>query len=87
MNASFNDQITFYPNFRGWEAMREILKKRNTDQLRPLNIEEELKAHTTEDGGYKDQLWQIMQTFGQLFYNGSNYLTTTTIKIQTNNPC
>ena len=75
-----NDKVTFFPNQRGFVKMAEIY----ADQHK-LNFNEAWEAidvKTTSDGGYKDQLWSIMEMFAQLFTMGTNYLKNTHVELE-----
>ncbi len=78
-NMNFN--IVIYPSDKGWDKIYEIIQK--AYYLDTLNeaIEYVNKYRKTEDGGYKEQMWEIMSSLGELFYNGTPYFNTTNIKI------
>lgn len=39
----------------------------------PKSLDDWFIAHTTKDGGYRDQLWTIIADFHSIFYNGTSY--------------
>ena len=78
---NINYSIIIYPNAEGWEKIRQIMS-----ETYKFHTEDEFEAffrsHVVETGaGYKDQIWSIMQDLGEIFFNGSNYLETTQIKL------
>ena len=66
-----NDEVTIYPNDRGWAKIVEL-----TGRV------ESIYEKQTEDGGYRDQLWCIIHDLHEMFYNGQRYFENTTIKIE-----
>lgn len=79
MEINMNDQITIYPTDKGWIRIKELLmsKYRLTDK----EADRWIRNRQTDDGGYKDQHWCLIDTFHSMFYNGQSYLHTK-IKIQ-----
>lgn len=77
---NLNDSIVIYPNEKGWIKLKEVLimeyKFKSEDKLNQYLI-----LRTTEDGGFKEQLWEIMSLFGKMFYNGTSYFETSFIDL------
>ena len=59
---SFNDEIIIYPTEKGWEKINFKFSENYVEERR------------TDDNGYKDTLWQIIEDLGDLFYHGSDYI-------------
>jgi hypothetical protein len=79
-----NDYITIYPNESGWKKIKEIIQKKYgySDLEYETN---HLKGKKTEDGGYTDQMWCIMQNFGdEMYFNGQSYFKSSIITLCTN---
>ena len=66
---SLNNEIVFYPSEKGWEKINGMFS------------EEYVEDRKTEDGGYKDLMWTVIEDLHELFYHGSQYIETTTIEI------
>ena len=81
IETNMNYSIVIYPNDKGWDKIYELIKK--SYYLNTLNeaIEYVNKYRKTEDDGYKEQMWEIMGSLSELFYNGTPYFKTTNIKI------
>lgn len=90
IETNINNYVTFYPTEKGLEKMKELDAELffNTDST--IQTKEDIKAkvwelmqkHITEDGGYRDQMWCIMNNYGDLFYNGTDKIMHSTIKIE-----
>jgi hypothetical protein len=68
---SLNDNIIFYPSAMGWDKVKEIIQKKY--QFLSKDKVEDFLITRMENGGYKDQAWEILSTFGELFFNSSPY--------------
>lgn len=76
---NINYEATIYPTELGWEKIRTIISEKykyNSSELFEYMIK-----HRTAEGGYKDQLWQMMNNLGQMFFNGNLYLQHTTMEL------
>lgn len=76
---NMNDEVTIYPNESGWSKMVELKQKRldiSLEKARGYVYEKK-----TEDGGYRDQLWCIIQDFHGLFVIGSPCFKNATIEL------
>lgn len=78
IKISLNDYITISPSKLGWEKIRDVIAK--TYNYDSVEVSEYILRKKTEDGKYREQMWQIMSLFGnELFYNGSNYIENTEV--------
>lgn len=66
---NFNNDITIYPNEKGWKRIGELLYDHYGADYAIKHVIE----HTTKDGAYKDTLWVIIQDLHDMFYNGQSY--------------
>jgi hypothetical protein len=66
---SFNDEVIIYPTEKGWEKINALFSENYVEQRK------------TEENGYKDHLWQIMEDYGEFFYHGTDFIKTTTFEI------
>jgi hypothetical protein len=66
---SLNNEIVIYPSEKGWEKINSMFS------------EKYVQDRMTEDGGYQDLMWTVIEDLHELFYHGSDYLETTTIEI------
>ena len=76
---NFNHDVIIYPNDKGFMMMEDLIM----DKYERLSRKEAIKwitARLTDDGGYKDQLHEIMTTFHPMFYNGQQLFTTMNFK-------
>ena len=80
IEISLNDYVTVYLTDSGWNFLRMQLHKRY-DEIN-LDVEEYLEDKMTSDNGIKGQMWEIVSLLSPVFYNGSNYLKTTTIVVE-----
>ena len=62
MKLSFNDEVIIYPTEKGWEKIENTLG------------ENYVVKRKTEDNGYQDTLWCIIEDLGTLFFHGSEYM-------------
>lgn len=74
---NINSCVTIYPSESGFSKIREILRREYDDNY----IDAYIAEKTTSDNGFKEQMWVIMSDFGELFFDGSDYLSTTHIKL------
>lgn len=68
---NLNDYVIIYPTPNGWEKIKEIMSE---TKFRGGDASEYVQNRITSDGGFKEQLWDIMHYLGPIFYNGSHYL-------------
>ncbi|MCR9252305.1 MAG: hypothetical protein NXI20_17905 [bacterium] len=82
MKLSLNDQVIFYPNGKGIEKMHSIL----TDQFEMSDHEakEWMEERMTDDGGYFEQLHEVINVFHSMFYNGTPYFENVEFKLYHN---
>lgn len=85
---NLNQEVIIYPTEQGWIDLFNTLKKNtwvhvfiDDNNTEEDVVNEYIDKKRTDDGGYKDQLWQIIHDYGSLFYNGSDFLKTSVIKI------
>lgn len=52
-----------------------------TKSLVRVDVDKHLRHKVTLDGGYKDQLWSIINDLNELFFIGSSYLESTRIEL------
>lgn len=62
---SLNDYVVLYPTEKGWNKISKIIET-EYEFTNEKAIEFILSRKTT-DGGYKEQLWQIIQDFHEMF--------------------
>jgi hypothetical protein len=75
MKFNLNDEVVIYPTPEGWDKIIEIYRKTyGKDYNEAMNNIR--KGHRTEDNGFKEQLHVIINMYGDIFFNGSNYITT-----------
>ena len=79
IQISWNDEVTIYPNDKGFAKMYEIIAKEY--KLSMSEAIHSITSRTTPDGGYKDQLWHITSMFSEMFFNGTSYFENTYITI------
>lgn len=68
MKANLNDDVIIYPNKKGWERIEGIYFKEYGEHGELM-----LSYRRTEQGGYKDHLWSIIDLLHQMFYMGTPY--------------
>jgi hypothetical protein len=82
---SVNDEVIIYPSEKGWIKIREIYTDIYADlytkSLVRVDVDKHLRHKVTLDGGYKDQLWSIINDLNELFFIGSSYLESTRIEL------
>ncbi len=74
---NLNYEVIIYPTEKGWSMIKQNL-------IFAYNIalaEEHIALKRTEDGGFREQLWCIMQDHSNLFYNGTDCLKTMVIDL------
>ncbi len=80
LEANLNDYMIFYPSEKGLDKIDNILKEKFS--LPFTQRKEWIDSRRTEDGGYKEQIWAVMEDFGpELFGNGSLMVSNTKISI------
>lgn len=77
MKFNVNYEVTIYPTEEGWLKISKNLQ--NMYSIKMAN--DILVRNTTEDGGYKDILWSIINDHNDLFYHGTDCLKTTIIDL------
>jgi hypothetical protein len=79
---NINNYVTIYPTREGFEYMKTLIDiDRNSGFKTYSDIEAYIDAHTTSDNGFREQLWVIMSKFGEMFFNGSQYLENTDMEL------
>ena len=78
MKANMNNYMTIYPTKNGWLKIRSLitaygLDKKQTDIW--------IESRKTKDGGYRDQMWSIINDLGDMFRMGNNYFENTNVFI------
>lgn len=75
IDFNMNHDVVIFPSERGWKRIiSDLMEAYN------FNIEkatEWAEKRKTEDGGYKEQLWEIIALHHDMFFNGTNYFETT----------
>lgn len=80
---NINDYVTIYPTDEGWQKIRSIMKK---DYLASdYHVDKWISHCATEDGGFRDQLWVIIDKFNELFKLDSVYLDSMLMPVESNN--
>lgn len=74
-----NHDVVIYPNDKGWIKIKKLITKKYL--LSHDECEKWIDLRRSECGGYKDQLWSIISDLNDIYYNGQEYLMTTTIKL------
>lgn len=74
-NLNLNDYATIYPNENGWKEIDRILFKK-------YGKNEFIEKFKTDDNGYRDQLWEIINTFHSMFFNGQTYFECAVIEFE-----
>jgi hypothetical protein len=74
---NINHDVVFYPTESGWKKMVECLYEYYNQYDHIIMSWEDAKDYIeekkTEDGGYREQLWVFMATYGEMFFNGTQY--------------
>jgi hypothetical protein len=68
-----------YPSERGWDKIYEAIK-----EAYHLSADEAMawvNKKRTKDNGFEEQLWTIMQDHHEMFYNGTDCLKSTEMKL------
>lgn len=74
---NLNDDVIIFPNPSGWKKIiSDIMKAYQFDEKKAKEWAEKSK---TEDGGYKEQLWEIISMHHDMFFNGTTYFKTVNI--------
>jgi hypothetical protein len=74
---NINHDVIIYPSDKGWWKIKEnLIYAYDVDYA-----ERQIASKRTEDGGFKEQLWCIMQDHSNLFYNGTDCLKSITIDL------
>lgn len=68
---NLNETVIIYPTDKGWEKINRIL--RHQCQNHGIDFSHYISSRVTNDGGYKDQLWQLINDIGVMFFPGPNY--------------
>ncbi len=80
IEVNINSYGTIYPSEKGFEAIKQQIMREFL--LSEENADKRIKKLTTEDGGYREQIWTLFQDQGPMFYNGTNELKNSTLKIE-----
>ena len=81
-SINLNDLVLLNLSKSGWEKLLYITE--HSKYHESFDSVEYLRSRTVQIGDniyFKEQLWIIMQQYGELFFNGSQYLQTTEILI------
>jgi hypothetical protein len=74
---NLNTDVIIYPTFSGWKKMIKCYYNYYNQYDHIIisweDAEKAIEDNKTEDGGYKEQLWVLMSTFGEMFFNGTPY--------------
>jgi len=73
-----NDEVIIYPNDRGWGKIRELLKEHYL--LSDSDATDWIDKRKS-NGGYKEQLWVVINNFHSMYFNGQNYFKSTNITL------
>ncbi|HUX56183.1 MAG TPA: hypothetical protein VMV77_04370 [Bacteroidales bacterium] len=79
MKFNINNKVVIYPNQRGWDKIFELTKEYY--RLDRIQIVRWLDNRKTEDGGFEEQLWCLIDIYHSMFFHGQNYFTTAYIKL------
>ncbi len=77
---SLNDKVKIFPNEKGQAKMIEILAQQY--KLPIIDAANRFDINTTTDGGYKEQLWNIIDLFSEIFTIGSPYFENSHLEIK-----
>ena len=80
MIININNYITIYPTKKGWIKIKELLTAHYKGNPY-FNYDEHMKNHKTDDGGYKYQMWCMIEHIHPVFYDDSFMQTKIEIKI------
>ena len=75
---NFNHHVIIYPNDQGLLIMVDLIQKKYS--LSREQAVDWAMRRTLAEGGYKDQLHEIMTTFHPMFYNGQQLFKTMNFK-------
>lgn len=80
---NLNTEVIIYPNEKGWEKLVEC--QYNLYAQYGIQKKEDAKRYVeskrTQDDGFKEQLWVLMQTYHDMFFNGTPYWENMNLKI------
>ncbi len=79
MTFNINNKVIIYPTKKGWDKLIEL--NMNVYKRNYKTAKEYIDRCRTEDDGFEEQLWVIMELYIGIFYNGTNYLETTNIEL------
>lgn len=78
--VNLNSEVIIYPNKKGWVKMVECYHKYYNQYASEGHLvvtwedtKNYIESRKTEDGGFKEQLWVIMATYHDMFFNGTPY--------------
>jgi len=80
MTFNINDKVIIYPNKKGWDKLVQL--NMNVYKQNHKTALSYIDRCRTDDDGFEEQLWIIMELYNGIFYNGSNYLATTHIELR-----
>jgi len=75
LDFNMNYEAIIYPNEKGWNRIISDLME--AYQFNVEKATEWAEKRKTEDGGYKEQLWEIIAMHNGMFFNGTSYFETT----------
>ena len=82
MKFNINHTITVYPNEQGWTYIKIRLHELYGSQMDSYtDFEKFYQLKLTEDGGYKEQMWTMIEDVPMLFHQTTNYLKDTNIEL------
>jgi len=68
---NINWDVIIYPSKKGWDKIHELVKAKYN--LTPEKATAWIKNRKTPNGGYKEQLWTIMDELHDMFYMGTQH--------------
>lgn len=75
---NINDEIIIYPNLLGWNKIIEIVEKEyNLSNEKAIEFIEKRK----HNGGFTEQLHEIISTYHEMFFNGTPYFVNAIIDL------
>lgn len=75
---NINDYITIYPTESGWDKLIQITK----DEYGITTKKATIRINDKKDGeGFRDQLWNFMDTYHEMFFNGQTYFKSSFIDL------
>jgi len=83
MKINLSENVIIYPSKEGWIKIYETFANR---YRKPYNeaINHIDEYNRTDDNGFKEQLWVIMEMYNGLLYNGSTLLSNMDVDLLNN---